>query len=428
MKNSVETHLSKITDLSSFTGKVSLVMGTNIVIAVIGLVTGVLSARILGPAGRGELAAIQTLSSFIAAVAMLGMPEALVFFSSQKPNKAGEFLASALVVVAIFLIPIYGLGWFLLPALLKAQGPQVLLAARIYLAGAMIAYMANGLPHQLLRAVGSWKSWNLIRVLPNVIWLITLVSALILPMLAKPIRLSQIFIIGQWLILLPTWILVRKRLPQPGRVNVQNFKPMLAYGLPAALSLIPQTLNLRMDQILMAAFLAPAHLGQYVVAVSWSAAASPILSAVGPVLFPSLGALTDPTKKARLLRDVIPLFSVLMLAVTFAISIITPIMIPLLFGEQFRQAVVPAIILVFANAILSLNTLFGDALKGMGLTGKVLTADLVGLIATTILLLLLIPRYGIIGAAIASLVVYLFVCAILVYFVWSQYKNTRGVV
>ncbi|NPV76931.1 MAG: oligosaccharide flippase family protein [Anaerolineae bacterium] len=428
MKNNVEILLSKIIDLTSFTGQVSLVMGTNIVIAAIGFVTGILSARILGPAGRGELAAIQTFPSFIAAIAMLGMPEAVVFFTSQKPHKAGEFLASALAVVAIFLCPIFGLGWFLLPSLLKAQDPQILLAARIYLAGAMIAYMSNGLPHQLLRAVGSWKSWNLIRILPNVIWLITLVSALIFPMLANPTKVSQIFIIGSWLILLPTWILVKKRLAQPGKVNIQNFKPMLAYGLPAALSLIPQTLNLRMDQILMAAVLAPVHLGQYVVAVSWSAAASPILNAIGPVLFPSLGALADPKKKVSLLRAVIPQYSVLVLTTTVAISIVTPIMVPLLFGEQFRQAVVPAIILVIANAILSLNTLLGDALKGMGLTGKVLTADLIGLVATTIFLMIFIPLYGIIGAAIASLVVYFFVCVTLVYFIWCQYKNTRRMV
>ena len=423
MRNSVNNFWIKITDHSSFTGQVSLVMTANLVIAVLGLVTGVISARILGPAGRGELAAIQTFPSFIASVAMLGMPEAVVFFSSQKPRKAGEFLASALAVVTIFLIPIYGLGWFLLPSLLKAQQPQVLMAARIYMAGVMIAYVSNGIPHQLLRAVGSWRSWNLIRILPNAIWLITLVFALILPRLANPTKVSLIYIAGQWLILLPTWILVKKRLTQPYQVNPQNFRPMLTYGLPAALSLVPQTLNLRMDQILMAAFLAPAHLGQYVVAVSWSAAASPILNSVGPVLFPSLGALSDPAKQVKLLNTVVPRFSALALAVTIAIVIITPTMIPLLFGEQFRQAIVPAIILIFANAILSMNTLFGDALKGIGLTGKVLTADLTGLVATTVLLLILIPRYGITGAAIASLVVYSFVCLMLGYFIRSQYKN-----
>jgi len=428
MKNYIEHFLSKIVDLRSFTGQVSLVMGTNIVIAAFGFVTGILSARLLGPTGRGELAAIQTFPSFIAAVAMLGMPEAVVFFISRKPHKSGELLASALAVVAIFLIPIYGLGWFLLPVFLKTQDPQVLLAARIYLAGVMIAFTANGIPHQLLRAVGSWKPWNLIRILPNVIWLITLLSALILSPMANPVRLSQIFIVGQWFILLPTWILVKKHLVQPVKINIQHFKPMLRYGLPVALSLIPQTLNLRMDQILMAAFLPPAQLGQYVVAVSWSAATSPILNAVGPVLFPTLGALSDPAKKARLLSAITLRFGLLVIVITIAISVITPAMIPMLFGGQFQQAVTPAIILVVANAVLSLNTLFTEALKGMGLTGKVLTADLIGLAATAILLLVLIPRYGITGAAVASLAVYLFVCAILAYFVRSQYKDFHRMV
>ncbi|MCC6146839.1 MAG: oligosaccharide flippase family protein [Anaerolineaceae bacterium] len=423
IKDHLGSFWSKITDLKSFAGQVSLVMVTNIVIAIIGMGTGILSARILGPAGRGELAAIQTFPSFIAAMAMLGMPEAVVLFTSHKSHKSGEYLVPALMVVSILLIPIYGLGWFLLPVFLKAQSPQVLMAARIYMAGAMIAYTLAGLPHQLLRAVGSWKSWNIIRILPNMIWLMTLAAALFLPTLAAPFMLSQLFIVGQGLTLIPAWLLAKKHLTQPFSVNTQNFRPMLAYGLPAALSLLPQTLNLRMDQILMAAFLNPAYLGQYVVAVAWSTAASPILNAVGPVLFPSLSALADTTKKAKMLKTVISQYIILVIIVTFIILLATPAMIPLLFGEQFQQAVTPAIILVFANAILSLNTLFGDALKGMGLTGKVLTADLIGLVTTTILLLTLVPRYGIIGAAITSLMVYFFVCTILIYFIWFQFKN-----
>ncbi len=198
---------------------------------------------------------------------------------------------------------------------------------------------------------------------------------------------------------------------------------MLSYGLPAALSLIPQTLNLRMDQMLMAAFLAPANLGQYVVAVSWSAAASPIINAVGPVLFPSMSALSNPTKKTTLLKAVLPRFLILASAATFIIAILTPFMIPLLFGEEFRPAILPAIVLVFANTFLSSNSLCSDALKGMGDTRKILAADLTGLGVTVVLLLTFIPRFGIMGAALASLAAYFCVSILLAYFIWSHYHN-----
>src|SRR5260370_42668881 len=49
---------------------------TNVGIAALGLLSGPLAARLLGPAGRGEVAAIQNLFWLTAILAMLGLPEA----------------------------------------------------------------------------------------------------------------------------------------------------------------------------------------------------------------------------------------------------------------------------------------------------------------------------------------------------------------
>jgi len=66
----------------------ALTAAANLAIAVLSIVTGVVSARLLGPHGRGELAAIQTTPGFLASLAMLGMPEALTYFSAQEPEPA----------------------------------------------------------------------------------------------------------------------------------------------------------------------------------------------------------------------------------------------------------------------------------------------------------------------------------------------------
>src|SRR5713101_4590346 len=67
---------------SPFGSRILLTAGTNGLSAVLGITTGMLAARLLGPQGRGELAAIQTWPSFIATLAMLGLPEALVYYSA----------------------------------------------------------------------------------------------------------------------------------------------------------------------------------------------------------------------------------------------------------------------------------------------------------------------------------------------------------
>ena len=53
---------------------------------------------------------------------------------------------------------------------------------------------------------------------------------------------------------------------------------------------LPQLMNLRLDQIFLAAFLVPQSLGYYVAAVAWSSCIVPATSALGLVLFPRLGS------------------------------------------------------------------------------------------------------------------------------------------
>ena len=68
---------------------------TNVAIAAMGIVTGVVAARLLGPRGRGELVAIQTWPLFIAGIAMLGTPEALAYYSARSPTDAGRYVSWA---------------------------------------------------------------------------------------------------------------------------------------------------------------------------------------------------------------------------------------------------------------------------------------------------------------------------------------------
>jgi O-antigen/teichoic acid export membrane protein len=69
----------------------------NLVLAVLGMMSGVLAARLLGPHGRGELAAIQTWPGVIGTLAMLGMPEAIVYYSARDERGAGRYLGSAVI-------------------------------------------------------------------------------------------------------------------------------------------------------------------------------------------------------------------------------------------------------------------------------------------------------------------------------------------
>src|SRR4051812_40976712 len=90
---------------------------TNVALGGLGIATGVIVARWLGPVGRGELAAIQMWPSAMATIAMIGLPEALVYFSAKHPSQSREFLITAVLAV-LFIIPVVALlGYALMPVL-----------------------------------------------------------------------------------------------------------------------------------------------------------------------------------------------------------------------------------------------------------------------------------------------------------------------
>jgi O-antigen/teichoic acid export membrane protein len=175
----------------------------------------------------------------------------------------------------------------------------------------------------------------------------------------------------------------------------------------------PQMLNLRLDQMLMAALLPPRTLGLYVIAVAWSGAAAPLLSAVGAVTTPAVASAKDYSQGVRRMAAGARGTAVLALVLCLALAVLTPFAIVILFGERFRASIPAALVLVPAAGVLGLNLVLQEGLRGMGRPYAALQAELAGLTVTVVALAAMLRPMGIIGAAIASLLGYSTVLAVL---------------
>src|SRR5262245_18517878 len=260
--------------------------------------TGVLSARLLGAAGRGELGAIQTWPNVLATIAVLGLPDALVYYCARRPEDSGVYLTSAVCLALLVSIPFGFVAYLVMPWLLSAQTPQVISVARLYLA-IIPLYGLLGMIYHPLRGRNDLYTWNLLRLCPSVGWLILLLIGWLLGG-TNPGFLARGYLIVLFVLCIPvTWVVV-KRVPGPLRSRLSLWQPMLRFGLPSLASIAPQMLNMRMDQMLMAALLPPRVLGLYVVAAAWSGAVNPIISALAAVLFPRVASGNTETERARI--------------------------------------------------------------------------------------------------------------------------------
>ena len=281
----------------SFTHNLAWTAAVNIAATLLGLLTGVLLARILGPEGRGALAAIQNPATILFGVGALGITTAAAYFSGRDSNLAGRLMTTALVALLLWSIPLVAIVYLLMPFLLNAQSSSVIHYAQIYLLIVPIQFAA-GAPLWVLQGLGEFKLWNIMRFQAPVAWLVVIGLTWVLGMVTVG-AISLFYLAAMFCVACVFVVLGLRRVPPPHRPELARLPGLLRYGLPTSLTTVPQQLNLRLDQLLMATFLPADTLGLYVVAVAWSGAFSALLTSVSQVVFSSIGRHSRPTCAGR---------------------------------------------------------------------------------------------------------------------------------
>ena len=393
--------------MNSPSASVRRISGTfvaNVCLYGLAAVSGPLTARFLGPDGRGTLAAIQLWPGAIATLAMLGLPEAVAYFAAREPNRGSEWLSTAVVTALAASGVAAAAGYTLISIGLKRCDASVVRTAQMYLLLVPLTALI-GLPCQLARGLGQFAVWNALRLAPALGWVSVLVIAAVSGM-RTPEGLTLLYL--RFLLFEAVVVAIAcTRLSRPRQwFNRATAATMLRYGLPSGLSAVPQLLNLRLDQMLIAALLPTRQLGLYVVAVSWSTISGVVLNAVGPVFSQRLAAERDTTL-ARTMFGRASRAAVVVSGITAAaFAVITPLAITLLYGTAYRECIPVGMVLVMANALLTLNLVLEEGLRGLGDTSTIFKAELAGLVATALSLAVCLPAFGIMGAAAASVAGY----------------------
>jgi O-antigen/teichoic acid export membrane protein len=383
---------------------VALTFGANLVLAAMNAVTGIVLARLLLPAGRGELQAVQTWGFVLGTVAVLGVDQSVVYYVSRRRDDAGSIMVTSMVVVLAASLVFTAVAWLAVPTLLQEQSDATKDLARLF-SLIIPVYALSVLPMQALRAVNAFAHWNVLRVLASGMWLVLVIGAWATGHLSVAV-LAWGFFATQVIFFVVASAIGMRAARGPFRIRPAMFGSLLRFGLPSVMGTVPQLLNLRLDQMLLVAFVAPQQLGLYVAAVAWTSVLYPALSSLGPVLFPRIASETEPAERFRLMAKGFRSVIVVTTAVVAIVLVITPVGVRLLFGAAFDGAIPAALILVTAGGVLAVAGVLQDGFRGLGRPAEVLWSELIGLGATGLMLAVLLPPLGIVGAALASMVGY----------------------
>ena len=373
----------------------------NAALAVVGLLTGMLAARLLGAEGRGHLAAAQAWPLFLATLGGFGLTEATAYFAARSPSHARPALATGLILAIPFTLVAVVAGVWLLPLLLRGQTIEVQQVATLSLALVPLLTL-SGAPSQALRGVGRYRAWNTLRLVTPLAWLATLVAVRGTGY-ATVSTLAIAFIGATALAGLVTHLHAWRTLsgsPAPARGLV---RPMLAYSAPTMGATIPHWLNLRLDQLIIIALLDARAIGLYVVSVAWSSAAHPLAQVVAYNAVPALAGASNIRQRALVVYRT---GAVAAIGTCVVLLVATPTLFPLIFGSEFQAAIPVALIMVLAGSVEATNAVGAECLRGVGRPRANLLAECVGLAVTGVVLPVLVVTGGIIGAACGSLLSY----------------------
>jgi len=377
-----------------------------------GVVTGLLSARALGPLGRGELTAATIWPSTILYAGTLGLPEATAYLAASRRTMADSvFVTAQSVALALGVIASIA-GWFALPFVLDRQGAAAQAYARLYLLAFSIPALSSLCACAWLQGAGKLKELNVARAAVHIVTALSM-GILYLAGFASVRNFLIALLFGNaatWLLALMAW---RVQRGPSAEWRPELIRPMLSYGSRVQFGTWSAAANIRLDQLMLSSFGASASLGLYVVALGYAGLVMTLPGVAGLVMLPRLVRAHAAGSGGELLTTWYRRVLWATAGAGFGLWLVASVAMPLLFGGEFAGAVSLEALVIPGCCILGMNQLLTVGFRGHGLPGVASRAELVGLLVTVPLLVMLLPRYGIYGAALASLCAYSASCVYL---------------
>ena len=377
-------------------------LGFSVTIAAVGVVSGVLIARTLGPTGKGEVAAAFLYVQLATWIAGLGFSRGairLLGAGASPPAIAGNCIWHS----ALTGVPAAILLFLFLPLLLRGFSPSAVVATRLYCLFLPLLILSDEMMNLLL-GLREYVWFNLKRLSDPVLYVFALVAAKLLGVLSIPVAIGALALSNVASLAVGLWV-VRRRTGMTLRGNRALFGEALSFGLKAHLGDVARISSWRLDQVVMAPILGPYQLGLYSAATSVSEVGLLASSAVSAVLFPEASS-RERVAARRLIRNTV-LVSLLVIGCgTLVLLPAARLILAGLYGGPFLEGTRACQILIIASVPLSLSRIVQHGLFGLGRPIFATYGAVASMVVLVVGLLVMLPRAGIVGAALVSVVAY----------------------
>jgi O-antigen/teichoic acid export membrane protein len=385
----------------SFARSAAQTYATQLAAAFLSLGNVLVIARSLGPEGRGQVAFLTAIAWLAASLSTLGVQEANVNFASAEPGSRRSLATNSVLLSLLFggatIAALTGLI-----ALFPAVGGDSDATLRWVTFAFLPVIVLQIVLRLLVQADYGFAVTNLAFVLAPILNVAFNGVCAALGVLSVGTALG-VWLFGQALeCAIFVWY-VQRRLAGFGRPDPALARRSVGFGAKAHAGRVMLLGNYRLDQWFVGAIAGSRELGLYSVAVAWAEALWYLPTALASVQRPDLVRAT----REQAARQAARVFRAAAIVTTVGVVVMVaaaPLLCVVVFGEEFRGSTDQLRILAFgAFGIVALK-LFGSALVAQGRPLLQTIAIGAGFVCTIVLDIVLIPPFGGMGAAIATLI------------------------
>jgi len=351
------------------------------------VISGVLAARILGPTDRGNLALLAAIPSVVCQVGGIGISLAVTYFIAKSPARACSVVRTIWRFAAIQIVVLICIDAAILAALSPGK-PHEFQVAAVLSVMAVPGTMFAEYGLAILQGQHRFGIVNAFRLLPSAIYGALLFTCFLTHgghlVTVTALAFGSLLVFG-----VLTLAMAMASLPAEPRPTPFSQREIIAFGVKGFTGSLSPIDTFRLDQLCIGLLISPAALGVYVVGAAFSNLPRFVAQSIGMVASPKIAA-SERESRHRLSWRFGRIAIVICGGIVLVLELLVPSLVHLLFGTQFRSAVLVARILLIGAFFVSVRRVFTDCSRGAGYPAL----GVVGEIAALLSLAPLLPLFG----------------------------------
>jgi O-antigen/teichoic acid export membrane protein len=361
------------------------------------LVSGIVSARALGPDGRGVAVALTTVSQLAGFLFAMGVAQSLSYFIARRPQDGPCLFTTWLLMLLPLAALAIVISQLLLTTIFAADGEQAITIGRWFLF-AIVVVVGLELNYGLLLGAHDFLVYNALRLAQPV--LMALAFLVLWRLDALTVESALIASVAGPGLVLAVGMARAVRRVGVGRPDLRLGLQTLWYGVRGQGSSVAANVTARLDVAMLPAFVTSASVGLYSVATNVSLIVYQLSNTFAGLVLPA--AARDPERGPQ--KVVGSLWASLAIAglLALGLALFARPLLGLVYGNQFRDAAEPLVLILPGAVLFAGSSILAAGVLAVGRPFTATFAQILGMVVTVIGLFVFLRRGGITAAALVS--------------------------